>query len=366
MQTIDAFELETTTLKILDGLRAVEWVPFTMGNMRTRLRETNEPLGNASDLEMVDCIRALEEDGYIEVQKFVDLQAVPFNRSQATQSHYRVQFFGIGDFQLRITHKGRKSLAERMRVAIPSPVASLATRELDDLLPIFRLKTFKADLEEFSSAAVTKNTPLAMIRLDVNNFKRYNEEFDHGVGDDVLKEVARLIRRWAEPQGYAYRLGGDEMALLIPNCTKGDAQKLAESIQNEMAKTKFTDRKLDVSVSLGIATIPDDAKSANELSQLADSKEREAKRARRSVSQATNTNTSAANQPLPAAQSGTGNLTPEQARDIRTAHFRGQAVECPFDQALLTVHRINEMGSPTPTLFVKCPMCGLQDFLTGV
>jgi serine/threonine protein kinase len=113
----DPTQLENAILRTIEKLRADDWVEFTLGTLRNRLSDIETNLGLATEGEMVGCICSLEAKSLIDVHKFTDARFVPLLREKSSDDHYRVQFFGIGSFELRISHEGRKVIAEKKAAA---------------------------------------------------------------------------------------------------------------------------------------------------------------------------------------------------------------------------------------------------------
>ena len=99
--------------------------------------------------------------------------------------------------------------------------------------------------------------PLALIMIDVDHFKNYNDDFGHLAGDQVLKTVADAIRGPLRPNDLVARFGGEEFAVLLPETTVRNAQTIAERLRERVTKadTGMLDRKQlpAVTISLGIA-----------------------------------------------------------------------------------------------------------------
>jgi diguanylate cyclase (GGDEF)-like protein len=115
--------------------------------------------------------------------------------------------------------------------------------------------------------------PIAAIMLDVDHFKRFNDNFGHEAGDLALREVAGALRRSTRGSDVASRYGGEEFLVLLPECPFDAALRKAEQLREEVAKLelRYDDRPLGpVTVSLGVAAFPDHAKESSELLRRAD------------------------------------------------------------------------------------------------
>lgn len=135
--------------------------------------------------------------------------------------------------------------------------------------------------EEINSAKETKQS-LSIIMADLDNFKIYNDTLGHQDGDKILKEVAKVLSVSARKQDSLYRYGGEEFAILLLHTTKTEAYIIAERIRQAIEKYHFINEEIfphkNLTLSLGIATFPDDASTKDELLEHADKALYEAKR----------------------------------------------------------------------------------------
>jgi diguanylate cyclase (GGDEF)-like protein len=107
---------------------------------------------------------------------------------------------------------------------------------------------------------------LALCLVDIDDFKRINDQFGHPEGDRVLSQVATRLRQ----SGEAFRLGGDEFAVLLPGSDAGEALTAASSIVERISRLDFAEMG-PVTVSAGIALAPQHARERDELLRLVDS-----------------------------------------------------------------------------------------------
>jgi diguanylate cyclase (GGDEF)-like protein len=111
---------------------------------------------------------------------------------------------------------------------------------------------------------------------DVDHFKQYNDAFGHPAGDEVLKAISDIMREAARPVDCVARYGGEEFVVMMPDTGGTDALELAEHIRARIAAKKFTGRKMTLSI--GVATFPEDADNAEGLISIADEALYQAKR----------------------------------------------------------------------------------------
>ena len=125
--------------------------------------------------------------------------------------------------------------------------------------------------------------PLSLIILDLDSFKEYNDRWGHPAGDVRLREIADVLRANVRDPDLAARYGGEEFAIILPNTSKGGAIRLAERLRQAAEasapqKSEEGDPIAGYTISLGVATYPDDATSVEELLLMADNAELTAKR----------------------------------------------------------------------------------------
>lgn len=116
-------------------------------------------------------------------------------------------------------------------------------------------------------------TPLSLVLCDIDHFKRFNDQFGHYLGDDVLRSVARVILDAVEGTFWvAGRIGGEEMAILMPDVPLRKAESFAEDLRSLIADTVVPGPAgpLHITVSCGVATFPDTADDAMQLTKQAD------------------------------------------------------------------------------------------------
>jgi diguanylate cyclase (GGDEF)-like protein len=170
------------------------------------------------------------------------------------------------------TERQAMLVARLEEMAAVDPLTGLVTRRVLD----------QAASSALSGANSDEGTSL--ILLDVDNFKTINDEHGHPAGDAVLVELADLIVRRARGSDVVCRLGGDEIAVLLPACSREVASHRAEVILDDVRLHAFTvdgTASLSVSVSLGFAHAPSDAFDLRTLYSAADSALYEAKRSGR-------------------------------------------------------------------------------------
>ena len=129
------------------------------------------------------------------------------------------------------------------------------------------------------SRSLRNNSSCSFLMMDIDNFKNYNDEYGHTAGDMVLKAISKTLLNFID-SGIACRYGGEEFAILLPDASKKDALRMADNIRKTLKKLDIDLRrvKTHVTISIGVANFPEDAKVQDELIMKADERLYKAKR----------------------------------------------------------------------------------------
>lgn len=166
--------------------------------------------------------------------------------------------------------------------AISNAILFAKTEELaikDSLTGLFVRRYFFDRLKEEHRRALLSQKSLSFLMCDLDHFKECNDHFGHQGGDLMLVQFAEILRQCLKGSLLA-RYGGEEFAILLPETTKAEAVKIAEQIRKAVEKTQFHIRREQVkmTVSIGVANLPDDTLDAENLVQKADRALYQAKR----------------------------------------------------------------------------------------
>jgi diguanylate cyclase len=128
----------------------------------------------------------------------------------------------------------------------------------DSLTGVANRKVFEARLAELAASQDRQGKPVALIMADIDLFKQVNDTWGHQTGDQVIRFVATILQRHAPKDALVARLGGEEFALLVPNCDTRMAQVMAEAIRASVETKKLIRRSSNeelgrITVSLGVA-----------------------------------------------------------------------------------------------------------------
>lgn len=149
----------------------------------------------------------------------------------------------------------------------------------DALTGFLTAGTLSDELELLVAYARREKEQLSFLLLDVDHFRRVNEQLGHETGDQVLVQLARVLRERVRASDPIVRMGGEEFAVMFRHCTPANALRVAEMIRAAVvaAPPIVEGTPLPVRFSAGIATYPDHAMGARELILAAERALREAK-----------------------------------------------------------------------------------------
>ncbi|HUR33531.1 MAG TPA: GGDEF domain-containing protein [Vicinamibacterales bacterium] len=143
----------------------------------------------------------------------------------------------------------------------------------DDLTRLYNARYLNVALRRETRLAMRNSRPLSLLFIDLDGFKSINDSHGHLAGSRALVEAGALIRGSARETDIVARFGGDEFALILPDTGSPGALAVAERIRERIARHSFLAAEgLDIhlTASVGAATVPDVAVTADELVQAAD------------------------------------------------------------------------------------------------
>ncbi len=143
----------------------------------------------------------------------------------------------------------------------------------DPLTGLFNRRYLDESLERELPNAIRKNRSLGIIMLDVDRFKKFNDMFGHDAGDTVLRELGDYLAKFIRRGDLACRYGGEEFTLILPECSVEDTRRRAEELRISFQQLSIKHRDVvlgKVTLSLGVAALPDHGTTAVELLAAAD------------------------------------------------------------------------------------------------
>lgn len=255
--------------------------------------ETREILSDYYDLAGFPLTRQVLADRTLAVLDADDPDADPAEvrllREEGTRGLLMVPLVAkdraIGIVEL--TFKGRptddaaritlaRTMAHEAAMALDNARLYETARNLADRDPLtgfYNHRYLHERLSEEVVRAVRTRRPLSVVMLDLDDFKLVNDTFGHVFGDRVLVHVAELVKTTLRGSDVAARYGGDEFALVLPETSHEDAMRVAERILEVLAATPYVAEgrsPIVISASVGVASHPEDGRSATDLIAMAD------------------------------------------------------------------------------------------------
>lgn len=142
----------------------------------------------------------------------------------------------------------------------------------DGLTQLYVRRHFMEELAKELRRARRYHRPLTVVMMDIDHFKRINDTYGHPVGDEVLRELGRRLRQSARQDDVLGRYGGEEFIAALVETNKERGLQAAERLRRSVEEQPFSTRAgaLAVTISLGLASFPEDAEEMEDLIQKAD------------------------------------------------------------------------------------------------
>ncbi|KJR45624.1 hypothetical protein UF75_3979 [Desulfosporosinus sp. I2] len=161
--------------------------------------------------------------------------------------------FGLTNFIVAVLFYKRLEKIKRLNQHLK---LSLMT---DNLTGLLNRRAFDQDTENCENSGL-----YSVIFLDIDNFRDFNNHFGHDIGDDVLRKVGETIKACVRATDRVYRYGGEEITLILMDCDKKNALKMAEKIRFEISQLD-NQAYPQITVSLGVSSYPDDGRYIHEI-----------------------------------------------------------------------------------------------------
>jgi diguanylate cyclase (GGDEF)-like protein len=179
--------------------------------------------------------------------------------------------FTAGDFEIL------KRCGQLAAVAVENSQLYRQTREMsliDALTGIYNHRHFKVLLGVEMGRAERYSRTMALLMIDVDNFKRVNDTFGHPIGDQVLRGVARILGEAVRRSDVLARYGGEEFAVILQEtefaAARSVAEKLCRDVESKASFPDGRDGRIHATISVGLAFYPADAQDEAGLLALAD------------------------------------------------------------------------------------------------
>jgi diguanylate cyclase (GGDEF)-like protein/PAS domain S-box-containing protein len=178
------------------------------------------------------------------------------------------------------SRESRQRLATTVAGQLALSLANLRLRETlrdqsirDPLTGLFNRRFMQESLDRELQRARRKKRPLAVVFVDLDHFKRFNDAFGHDAGDLILRTMGELFLRHFRGDDVICRYGGEEFAIILPESSAKDAAKRANLLRMEASKVsvRHLGKVLDsVTLSVGVAAFPEHGSTAEEILRTAD------------------------------------------------------------------------------------------------
>ena len=174
---------------------------------------------------------------------------------------------GVNDYLMRPIDKNellarvrtqirKKRYTERLRDNVQQSIEMAIT---DALTGLYNRRYMESHLGALVEQAAARGKPLTALVLDIDYFKSINDTYGHDAGDDVLREFATRIKKSIRGIDLACRLGGEEFVIVMPETDMAVATIVAERLRRRIASEPFAiqqgTKRIEVTISIGIATL---------------------------------------------------------------------------------------------------------------
>lgn len=141
---------------------------------------------------------------------------------------------------------------------------------IDKLTGTLTRKYLEDTLNSVFENAVEKNEIFSILMYDLDRFKDINDRFGHQTGDDVLAKLSKIVTEELKQNNYIGRYGGEEFVVILPKTSSEEAFVIAEQIRQRVQNKKILGEKANVTISIGIASYPEQGRNVMELIEKAD------------------------------------------------------------------------------------------------
>ena len=206
--------------------------------------------------------------------RYVDLQVTPlYDRGQSMNGHLMI-FRDITEskqVEKRLRYVNDRLQGQLIEIGLlQSKLREQAIR--DPLTDIFNRRYLDETLDREISRAARENYPVCVIMMDIDHFKRVNDTHGHEAGDLVLKAIAMTLSHQCRRGDFACRYGGEEFVVVLPNISLETACERAEDLRKSLTllRVPYEYHSLSVTISMGIASFPENGQTREVLLRAAD------------------------------------------------------------------------------------------------
>lgn len=256
-EMIKIFTLYEMTKEITKSLTDEEAFNIFQSKLRDHVSYTECQIYEPHAIEIKDLKNAKDHFVFTLQSKNKLMGYLAFKGVEETEKE-KVMILG---HQFALALRRVKLYEEIERIAITDSLTGVFTRRY----------TFERFQEEIRRSK-DKRIKLSILMIDVDFFKKFNDNYGHLTGDQILSEIASIVHQNIREIDIAGRFGGEEFFVVLPDTNREGALYAAERIRKATEETtiKAYDATIKATVSVGIATFPEDGKSAEELVDKAD------------------------------------------------------------------------------------------------
>jgi len=195
------------------------------------------------------------------------------------QRHFRNRYIHKDGHAVDIQWSARWLPEHRVRIGVGHEVTELRRAELelehranhDSLTGLVNRHRLRAELQAAIDRAADEGGGLALLYIDLDDFKHVNDRGGHAVGDRLLRELAARMQRGVRQNDLVARVGGDEFVVLLPDCGVQVAREVADNLRARLvAPYRLPEGLFQLDASIGVATFPADGADAEALLMHAD------------------------------------------------------------------------------------------------
>ena len=281
-------QAELWTLLMLDQAKQELYYAIAAGGNQSKLRDLRVKVGEGVAGWVVEhgetlIIPEAHADprvikfGPPQPRKVKSLIALPLRGRKGT--HGVIEIFNpraeqMNDYTIAFLH----ILADHAAIAIENARDVTRIQQLtirDDTTGLFNVRHLYEELSRELSLCAAEQRPVSIAFLDLDRFKRVNDEHGHLIGSELLAKVAARLQQLSRPQDQCFRYGGDEFVLLMPCTAAPAALTQTAKLHHALLHTDFRMKgglRLSVSASVGIATAPADGASLHAIIGSADAR----------------------------------------------------------------------------------------------
>jgi len=139
----------------------------------------------------------------------------------------------------------------------------------DSLTELFNHGHFQYLLQTELDKTKATHKPLSLVMLDIDDFKIYNDKLGHQAGDNILKDLAGLLKNQSRKMDFVCRYGGEEFTIILPQTNKKEAFLIAERLRQDIQNHSFVHEEIlpnkKLTASLGLSSFPEDGTLPSEL-----------------------------------------------------------------------------------------------------